>query len=209
MGEINLRNRTVQSTQTQASTMEGLGTYYLTDDPTHYEIQRTNNFIFYVSFAPDFFKGTLLEVSNNYAYNNAKTVLRISVNQSSVPHFTVNPIEVKRGNNTMKFAGTPTFNEHTLKLDDFIGAGTKDVLLAWQSKCYNVETEKVGLAADYKVNGWLYELTPDNQVVRKWQISGCWISGVSEDDYSYDSNEKHQVNATIQYDKASPYTADI
>ena len=40
----------LQNTE-KASTLhtagDKLGTYYLTDNPKHYEIQRTNNFMFY------------------------------------------------------------------------------------------------------------------------------------------------------------------
>lgn len=200
---INLRNKDMNSTIDVAG--DKLGTYYMTDNPRLYEIQRNNNFVFWVSGLA----GSLSIVNNKYAQENAEDVLKLSVSSASVPHFTVNPIEVKRGNNSMKFAGVPTFSEGNLKLDDWIGAGTKDVLLAWQRKVYNVETEKVGLAADYKRDAFLIEYTPDYQIVRTWKLRGCWISGLSEDNYDHESSEKHALNATIQYDKAYIDTSDI
>lgn len=184
-----------------------IGTYYLADRPNYYEPQRSNNFQFYVKFPEKYFEGLIPQ--NTYAETNAQEVLRIAVSEASVPHFTNEVITVKRGNNAMKFAGTPSFGEGSIKLEDYIGAGPKDVLLAWQRKVYDVETEKVGLASDYKQNAWLTEYTPDGQVVRTWKLSGCWISGLSEDSYSHESNEKRAITATIQYDKAFPYVNDI
>lgn len=200
---IFLQNAEKQSTIHQAG--DKLGTYYLTDNPTHYEIQRTNNFVFYINGL----SGSLNIPQNSYAAANAEDVIRVSVSKASVPHFKQSPIAVKRGNNTMKFAGAPEFDSGSLTLNDFIGAGTKDVLLAWQSKAYDVRTEKVGLASDYKRDAYLLEYTPDYQLVRTWKLMGCWISGLSEDPYSHDSADKHTIEATIEYDKAWIDISDI
>jgi hypothetical protein len=102
----------------------------------------------------------------------------------------------------MKFAGTPEFDSGSIELNDYIGAGTKDVLMAWQRKSYDVKTEKVGLASDYKMTAYLLEYTPDYQLVRTWKLYGCWISGLSEGGYNHESNDKHAITATIQYDRA-------
>ena len=187
------------------------GTYYLASNPKHYEVQRNNNFMFYISFEADFLKDTKLSELNDYASNvsNTSDIVRVSVDSSFVPHFKNSTIELKRGNNTMKFAGVPTFDAGTIKFTDFIGAGTKDILMAWQRKVYNVDTEKVGLAQDYKRDAYLLEYTPDYQLVRTWKLMGCWISKLSEDAYSHDSAEKHTISATIQYDKAWIDISDI
>lgn len=202
---MSIRLQNVDKVSTLDQPGSKLGTYYMTDNPKLYEIQRNNNFSFYISGLA----GSLSIVNNKYAQENADDVLKLSVSSSSVPHFSVNPIEVKRGNNSMKFAGVPTFKEGTIKFDDWIGAGTKDVLLAWQRKVYNVETEKVGLASDYKRDAYLLEYTPDYQLVRTWRLRGCWISGLDESEFDHESNEKHSLTATIQYDKAYIDTTDI
>lgn len=182
-----------------------LGTYYLTDNPQYYEIQRTNTFKFYVKGL----SGMLSIPNNEYAQTNAEDVLTISVNKAKVPHFTTSPITVKRGNNTIKFAGAPEFGAGEIELNDYIGAGTKDILLAWQAQVYDVRTEKVGLATDYKKDAYLLEYTPDFQLVRTWKLFGCWISGLSEGEYSHDSADKRSITATIEYDKAWIDMSDI
>lgn len=200
---INLQNVDRPSTLHEAG--DRLGTYYLTDNPKYYEIQRSNNFVFYVSGL-----SKKLSITNNkYAQENADDIIKISVNKATVPHFTQSAIQVKRGNNTMKFAGAPEFGSGSIDLNDYIGAGTKDVLLAWQNKSYDVRTEKVGLASDYKKDAYLLEYTPDYQLVRTWKLMGCWISGLSEGEYSHDSADKHTISATIEYDKAWIDISDV
>lgn len=200
---INLQNVDRPSTLHEAG--DRLGTYYLTDNPKYYEIQRSNNFVFYVSGLSKAFN----IANNKYAQDNADDVIKISVNRATVPHFTQSAIQVKRGNNTMKFAGVPEFGSGSIDLNDYIGAGTKDVLLAWQNKSYDVRTEKVGLASDYKKDAYLLEYTPDYQLVRTWKLMGCWISGLSEGEYSHDSADKHIISATIEYDKAWIDISDV
>ena len=46
------------------------------------------------------------------------------------------------------------------------------------------------------------EYSPDQQLVRKWRLYGCWISSISEGDYDAESNDKKMISATIEYDKA-------
>lgn len=182
-----------------------LGTYYIADNPQYYEPQRSNNFVFYV----EGLSKKLNIVNNDYARDNADDVIRVSVQSSSVPHFTISPLTLKRGNNTMKFAGVPEFSEGKVVLTDFIGAGTKDILLGWQKQAYDVQTEKVGLATDYKVDAYLLEYTPEYQLARTWIMKGCWISGISEGEYNHDNSELRTIEATIQYDKAYVDTSDI
>ena len=207
---IYLNNKDTQST---IHTNDGAyGTYYLANNPKQYEVQRSNNFMFYINFEPGFLSNDVtLNELNSYAANTTNTsdIVRISVDSSFVPHFSTNAIELKRGNNTMKFAGVPSFSNGQIKFTDFIGAGTKDILMAWQRKVYDVKTEKVGLASDYKHSAFLVELTPDYQTVRTWKLEGCWISAISEDDYSHDNNDRHTITCTIEYDKAYVDTSDL
>jgi hypothetical protein len=204
--KILLNNKEVASTLHTNDKGAFKGTANLANNPKHYEIQRNNNFEFYI----EGLSKTVAKIENNtYAYDNADDVIRISVAKAFVPHFTQNAIEVKRGNNTMKFAGVPTFSNGQIELNDYIGAGTKDILMAWQKQSYDVETEKVGLASDYKKVAYLLEYTPDYQLIRTWKLMGCWISALSESDYAYDSSDKHTIQVTIEYDKAFLDTSDV
>ena len=186
-----------------------MGTYVLADNPNLYQPQETNHFEFVVEGLDNILRAGALGTETNARLANAKEVLRISVSQAFIPHFEQNAIEVKRGNSTVKFAGTPTFNAGEVVLNDYIGADTKAVLMAWQNLSYNVRTDKVGLASDYKKQAWLVEYTPDYQVVRKWILYGCWVSNISESAYNQENNDKNQITATIQYDRGAIDTSEL
>jgi hypothetical protein len=202
---IKIGDNVVEGTVDQLSTTTNPGTYYLANNPEIYEIQRTNNFVFYTSGLSD-----IITVTGNAAAElGADGILELSVSKSSVPHFKQSAIAVKRGNNTIKFAGVPEFESGSLTVNDYIGSGVKEVLMAWQAKSYDVRTEKVGLSKDYKIPAYLIEYTPDYTIVRTWKLDGCWISGITEGEYNHESNEKHTIDVTIEYDKAYIDTSSI
>lgn len=197
LGNINLKNKLENSTLADKQDGIPVGTYYLADNPQYYEPQRSNTFKFYVSSL----NGLLAEwgVSTDTSEDQA---IELSVKSSSVPHFKIDPITINRGNNAMHFAGKPSFDNGSLKIHDYIGAHTKEILMAWQRQAYNVETEKVGLAKDYKRTAYLLEYTPTFQLVRTWVLEGCWLSTISEGEFDHDSAEARVIDATIVYDKA-------
>lgn len=185
-----------------------VGSYHLADNPDLYEIQRSNNFEFVINnFDTLDLAGSTSATTSKLI--NGQEIIRLSVSASSVPHFKQSVIEVRRGNSVVKFAGTPTFDEGSLVVVDYIGADTKAYLMAWQNLSYNVTTEKVGLVQDYKRDCTLIEYSPDYQVVREWKLYGCWISGLSEDNYDNERNDSRKVTATIQYDHAAIDYSDI
>lgn len=132
----------------------------------------------------------------------AQETLKLNVLTSDVPHFELNVLEYKRGNETVRFAGTPTFNAGSVKVDDVVGMDTKSILMAWQGLAYNVHTRKGGRMKDYKRNCTLIEYTQDYEQVRSWTLYGCWISGLSEDAFDRENDGKRAITATIQYDRA-------
>lgn len=181
-----------------------IGTYHLGENPQLYSPQRANNYEFIVTNIDDILRPGATGDETNGRFRNAQEVLRLSVSSAFVPHFSQTPVEVKRGNSTVKFAGVPSFGEGSLQFHDFIGAATKEILLAWQHLSYNVYTEKVGSldVTPYKKEAALLELTPDNRKVRQWRIHGCWISNLNEGAYDNYNGDKKMLDVTIQYDWA-------
>lgn len=197
------------STINQPSTIPH-GTYHMADNPARYEPQRTNNFEFMVTgLGNSILKAGFDEGDDNAYLPDPESVIRLSVKSTRIPHFEQSFISIKRGNNELKYAGVPSFGAGSLVINDYIGTEGKMALAAWQNQSYNVKTEKVGLAKDYKHDCYLLEYTPDFQLVRTWKLYGCWISNLDESTYDTDSQGVNQVTATIQYDKAMPDTSDI
>lgn len=192
--------------------MEEMGAFHLAGDTKMYQPVRSNNFRFVVSGLEGLIRAGE-NVGNQSKYiNNAQDVLDFSVISFSPPHFKQEELEIKRGNSKIYFAGTPTWDSKPLKIYDFVGADGKSVLMAWQAKSYNISEDTIPSdAANYKLNAKVFEYTSDHKIIRSWDIIGCWVTGIEEDDWSNDTAEKKTVTATIRYDRAVPhfeYTAN-
>lgn len=182
------------------------GTYHLSDNPAIYEPSRNNAFEFIVNPRIN----TLLQAgislpSDESWLTGIQDVIKLSVSEASVPHFDLGVIEVKRGNSTMKFAGTPTFADATIKCNDYVGAKTKAVLLAWQALAYDVVNDVVNTADKYKFDCELVEWTTDySRVIRRWTLKNCWVKTLSEGSFTHESQDKRSIDVTIVYDRAIP-----
>lgn len=187
---------------------EQIGTYHLANNPDLYELQRNNNFEFVVTGIGELVRAGATAGDGRSTITNGQEVLRLSVVKASVPNFKQDVLTIKRGNSVMKMAGVPTFDSGNLVVRDFIGADTKSSLMAWQKLSYDVRTEKVGKMSAYKKDCTLIEYTPDYQMVRYWNLRGCWISGITQDDFDMESGETKTLSATIEFDKAEMHLPD-
>ena len=190
-----------------ANINDGLSAYHLSTG-THraYQPAKKNFFEFIVEDIDNLLKpGVEVDLAEDSDYiTNGQEVIRLTVNKAPVPHFELNDIEIRKGNSIVHYAGTPTFSDGTLEVDDMIGAQSKAVLEAWQNLAYNVVTDKGGRAIDYKKNATLIEYTSDHVKVRSWKLIGCWIKNISEDDYDKTNDDLVRIQGTIRYDRAIP-----
>ncbi len=134
--------------------------------------------------------------------NQAQETLKLNVLQAPVPHFSLQKLSYKRGNDTVNFAGVPEFSDGEITVDDVVGLDTKSILMAWQGLAYNVHSRKGGRMKDYKKNATLIEYTQDFEEVRSWTLYGCWISNITEDSFNKEQDGKRNIRATIVYDRA-------
>lgn len=188
-----------------------IGTIHLSDNPALFEVVRKNTFEFVVTDLDGIMRAGMIGNESNAYIPNAQEVLKLSVNKAFVPHFNQNIIEIKRGNSTIKYAGTPTWEDGTIQINDYIGADTLSVLMAWQNLSYNVEKETVGAVdtSPYKKDCYLIEYSPDLRKVRTFILEGCWISKIDSQEFSSDDGEKNQIGATITYDRARIDTSEM
>lgn len=191
---------------------DGLSTYHLSTG-THrtYQPAKGNFFEFIVEDLGDLLKpGVEEELAQDSDYiTNGQEVIRLTISKAGIPHFSLNDIEVRKGNSVVHYAGVPTFDETSIEVDDMIGAQSKAVLEAWQNRAYNVVTDKGGRAVDYKRNATMIEYTSDHVRVRSWKLLGCYIREVSEDDYDKETDDLRRVTATIRYDRAIPEIEEV
>ena len=183
-----------------------LDAQHISTNLANYEAARTGFFSLIVDNLDNIIKATYsgdhasAPASDKIA--TAQETLKLNVLTSDVPHFELGVLEYKRGNETVRFAGTPTFNAGSVKVDDVVGIDTKAILMAWQGLAYNVHTRKGGRMVDYKRDCTLIEYTQDYEQVRSWKLYGCWISALSEDAFDRENDGKRAITATIQYDRA-------
>lgn len=202
-----------------------LGTYHISQELQSYETARSSFFSLIID-ANEF--DDLIYVDNSYTGDNdvndyvsgtdynlrsASDVIRLSVNKVFVPHFKVGVYEVKRGNSSVKFADTPTWDSGTIEVQDFVGLHTKDVLMAWQALAYDVNSDTQGRAGDwtdsdgvfhkgYKKRATLVEYNPQFEEIRHWDLIGCWISGITESEFEKDSSGGRTISAQLEFDRA-------
>lgn len=178
------------------------GSYHFSANKDIYEIQRGNNF----EFILDPKLNNITAWGNDAkSFPNAQEYIKLSVAAASIPHFSQTAIEVRRGNTAVKYAGVISYPAGSIQCYDFIGAQTKDILMAWQAKSGDPYKQTVGQQKDYKYDCTLLEYPPDySEVVRTWKLDGCWVSEISESDFSVDEDGSRRVSVTIQYDRAIP-----
>lgn len=122
---------------------------------------------------------------------------------ATFPNLQVTPYEVAHMNEKVKYAGGPIEQvELSLSLYDDVDDKMQSGLYQWYKKIYDPDTGKIGLASDYKKNGFLYQYTPAGEELRKWEIFGMFPTSIDhggEGDYT--NGEGIKIACTISVDK--------
>ncbi len=185
--------------------MSDFGVYHISDNPTQYQILRSNNFRFIIQGLDSIVRVGGDASNSDDIITNAQEVLDFSVIKFDAPHFEQDEIAIKRGNSTAYYAGVPSFKTGTLVINDFAGANGKSILEAWQNLSYNIIDDTIPSSDKYKVDATVLEYLPDNTLVRYWELKGCWVKGIEETGYDSENGGKKEVTATIRYDRAIPH----
>ena len=172
------------------------GVYHLADNPAQYQPVRTNNYRCICQGLEELVRVGGDENNRNDYLENAQEVIDFSVVSFDAPNFTQDEIQIRRGNSTVYFAGTPRFNTSNLVINDFVGADGKSILQAWQALSYDVVNDIINPSTKYKKDMLILEYTPDNVLIKVWELKGCWITSLTETGYSSESPAKKTVTAT-------------
>ena len=191
---------------------QSLNTLHISEHLANYEAARNSFFVFYVDptqltnlYSPDFDPDSgeaKVEDGTRFDGQMASDALRLNVVKASVPNFTIEPMEYRRGNDVVKFAGVPTFKDGSIVVDDIVGMRTKDMLYSWQYLAYNPITRKGGKMKDYKKTCTLIEYTQDYEQIRYWTLYGCFVTGIDEGEFDRENDGKRQLTVSISYDRA-------
>lgn len=183
-----------------------LSAQHISTNLTNYEAARSGFFSLIVSDIDNIinaaYSGDPSAAAASDKIAKAQETLKLNVIKAPVPHFGLEVLKYKRGNDTVTFAGTPEFEAGSITVDDVVGMDTKSILMAWQALAYNVHTRKGGRMKDYKKTCTLIEYTQDFEQIRSWTLYGCWINKISEGEFDKENDGKRQITAELQYDRA-------
>lgn len=160
---------------------ETLGASHLASE--NWEVQRQNNF----------------EIS--IAGVGGRT-LTLAVESGFLPAESNEVIELNFGNSKVKVAGIATYEDGTLTLKDAISQDIERIIVEWRKQVYDPETDRVGLAVNYKKQARVIQWAPDGTMERTWKIIGAWPSSVNYGTLDYTASDKKLIEVTISYDKA-------
>ena len=154
-----------------------------------YEVQRTNHF------------EIVIDLPKLEGFEDAGTHLRMSTKSIQAPKVSAEPIPLKHGNDTIKVAAAPTFEDLTITVYDTLGVDQLGLIQAWFNKVFDKDTRLMGRVKDYKFNGTLYMYSPDGQTIRAWDLVGIWPKGFgAANDFSFDSSEAQNVTLDLSVD---------
>lgn len=168
--------------------MADIGVYgsagHFATDP-NFEVQRTNHFEIVLDLSR-----LNLEVNGETATEH----LRLSTKSFTQPKVSSEALELRHGNDIVKVAKAPTFDNLTLTVHDTLGLDQIYVCQAWFEKIFDRKTKLMGMVSDYKTDGILYMYSPDGKIVRKWILQGVWPLNYGQgNEFSFDGTGDGQT----------------
>jgi len=160
----------------------------------NFEVQRTNHFEILLDLTPVFKDGS--------AGFNVANHIRLSTKSVTAPKVTSEAITLKHGNDTVKVAAAPTYDDLTITVYDTIGKDQVNTLQSWYNKVFDYNTKLMGLVSAYKASGTLYMYSPDCSAIRKWVLEGVWPRSFGMGtEFSFDSAEAMTVTLELSVDR--------
>lgn len=158
----------------------------------NFEVQRTNHFEVVLNLTP------VLSSQGDTISEH----LRLSLKSISAPKVTSEQITLKHGNDTVKVASAPAYEDLTLTVHDTIGLDQVNALQTWYNRVFDWNSKLMGMVSDYKTSGILYMYSPDGSIKRQWILEGVWPKSYSQgSEFSYDSTESQTVSLELSVDR--------
>jgi hypothetical protein len=129
--------------------------------------------------------------------------IRLCCTSAGIPNLTIDPVDLKHGNEVIHVAGQPKFTNSQIKVYDTIGSDMASMLQAWFWRIFNPTTHLMGLVSSYKTTAQLYLYSPDASVIRKWELQGVFPTSLNFGDMSSDGGGgAQQITMDLSVDKA-------
>lgn len=131
---------------------------------------------------------------------NEGNSLDLIIQQAFLPQVSLEALNLRHGNDSIKLAGVATWQGGQITIMDTLSRVELDTLLDWFNSTYDTETGALGLASEYKKDGYVIEYAGDRRYQRKWPIKGMWISSPNLGTLNAASGEMKELTFTIEID---------
>lgn len=186
-------------TSYSSASAKKLGTGFMVKNE-NWEPQRINNFELVIEGLNEI----ILANGETFKCGDAGDRIMLSVQNFTAPSLEIARITTQYANNSVKWAGKPEFPDSSVTVNDYIGVQVERILSAWFRAAYDFDSEKIGLAKNYKKTAHLIEYDPQGGQPRIWKMEGCWLANFNLGEWNQDGNQQRQIQATFVYDRVYP-----
>lgn len=142
--------------------------------------------------------------SDGVTFGNAAERILVACSSFSVPNTEIGTIEIPHYNNTTKYAGKVTFGNATLKVEQFLGSFTEQVMTTWARCVYDPKTQNIGFKNDYAKDVYVIQYDSKGGNPRVWKMENAWPNVLPGADWDYNSTERRQMSYTLVCDRCVP-----
>ena len=137
-------------------------------------------------------------------FGSAAERILVACSSFSVPNTEFGTIEIPHYNNTTKYAGKISFGNATLKVEQFLGSFTEQIMTTWARCVYDPRTQNIGYKADYAKDMYVIQYDSKGGTPRVWKMENAWPAVLPGADWDYNSTERRQMTYNIVCDRCVP-----
>ena len=137
-------------------------------------------------------------------FGSAAERILVACSSFSVPNTEFGTIEIPHYNNTTKYAGKVNFGNATLKIEQYLGAFTEQIMTTWARCVYDPKTQNIGYKSDYAKDMYVIQYDSKGGTPRVWKMENAWPAVLPGADWDYNSTERRQITYNIVCDRCVP-----
>lgn len=137
-------------------------------------------------------------------FGSAAERILVSCSSFSVPNTEIGTIEIPHYNNTTKYAGKVSFGNATLKVEQFLGSFTEQIMTTWARCVYDPKTQNIGFKNDYAKDMFVIQYDAKGGTPRVWKMENAWPNVLPGADWDYNTSDRRQMSYTIVCDRCVP-----
>lgn len=174
-----------------------------------YEPQRLYNFELQIVGLDELYTADLQGTNTGNStgivhFGSAAERILVACSSFSVPNTEFGTIEIPHYNNTTKYAGKVSFGNATLKVEQFLGSFTEQIMTTWARCVYDPKTQNIGYKADYAKDMYVIQYDSKGGTPRVWKMENAWPAVLPGADWDYNSTERRQMTYNIVCDRCIP-----